>query len=883
MFPQCNLQLEGIYQRSNCRGKKGPTGPTGASLTGPTGPTGESFTGPTGASGPTGESFTGPTGTTEVPVNQTIFVDPQYGNDITGSREDLMLPFQTITAALNAAIQGDLIQVRNGQYNEGNLILKNQVNFFFEEGSQITFVGTNPGDSVFVGSLASLDVDVEGYLNVVTQNACVLNLTSSVAEIVFECENLTTTGTEPMFKNYSAVGNILFKSNTIEMTSGGTTFDLANNTSTNIKVDVSMINLDNTRFLSVQSTALDGTFMLETKEMVALNIASVFAIQADQFNLYTKGNSILTQNSDYIFNVQPPTTPGQILIDFIKIKIEDGGFVAGSSLQPRTVTPNIVGFVQDLEISQRPTLAPIALVQMTCKLNITTCLQDRVAGVGTAAFITSTDSLLTIAIDSFTYISPRSNTGTLFVMNGGQLEASIDFMEWDSTIVDCLAASTIDCLFGIVNSTLNESIELFLVNGPCRLDIVKWTISVTNLVALPVTDGLITLFGENVDATLHINQVVSNADKIDFFKQSATVESDCIFGTIMSNSSLSGNMFNIEGLAHIKANALIYNNSSNLMFLTTSANVTINFDRITSNNITATDFLVNNATLKGYIGHLEHSNGVYIFNLSTAVVDIVFGKFTFFGSGAIGGLIQSFNSIMSFRGNSVEMNQGSYMIDTQGSSNLIFDVGLLKCFDLSNAAGVFTADDTTVSYITIQNLVAQSGLVDNLFVTIGDSLLNVDINECFVACSNVFQIGGNSTFRANIHHILNAGNLTTTQGTILTITTLTSVWFIVTEAVSSIDNVIEIGLPSQSLGNITLQGYMRTDLTNGSVIFFTTANNPAVIRLLSSTLVANGAGATSISHPSGVTFVSEPSIANKNVFNVNFVPVGLFYIDAGVN
>src|SRR5690349_1628804 len=92
-------------------GNQGPPGPTGArgstGFTGSTGPANNpGSTGPTGPTGPASNpGSTGPTGANgpQFLVNNTVFVDAQFGNDATGVIQSPAQPFQTINAAITAA------------------------------------------------------------------------------------------------------------------------------------------------------------------------------------------------------------------------------------------------------------------------------------------------------------------------------------------------------------------------------------------------------------------------------------------------------------------------------------------------------------------------------------------------------------------------------------------------------------------------------------------------------------------------------------------------------------------------------------------------------------------------------------------------------------
>ena len=80
--------------------------------------------GPAGPAGPAGPSFL---------VNDTVFVDPTFGNDTTAKVESPAFPYKTITAAITAAAARATataswqVQIRPGTYTE-NIVLQNYVN-----------------------------------------------------------------------------------------------------------------------------------------------------------------------------------------------------------------------------------------------------------------------------------------------------------------------------------------------------------------------------------------------------------------------------------------------------------------------------------------------------------------------------------------------------------------------------------------------------------------------------------------------------------------------------------------------------------------------------------------------------------------------------------
>ena len=106
-------------------------------------------------------------GISAVNIGSTIYVDATYGDDATAEVDDLTKPFETLTAARNAANSGDVVFVQPGvftydntnttgnQYN-GNMdtlvnLWKNGVTYYFAEGSKIVFANqTNTGQDMYL-------------------------------------------------------------------------------------------------------------------------------------------------------------------------------------------------------------------------------------------------------------------------------------------------------------------------------------------------------------------------------------------------------------------------------------------------------------------------------------------------------------------------------------------------------------------------------------------------------------------------------------------------------------------------------------------------------------------------------------------------------------
>ena len=163
-------------------GPTGPTGPSGATGgTGPTGPTGPSgATGGTGPTGPTGATgSTGASGPNALFWNDTLFVDLQFGNDVTGFPENEALPYQTLLAAAidAAAFAGAtgraLVYVKPGSYAATGNLARDRVDWFFTRDAIVTstdgsiydaslpMIFAVRGNGIFIGDVVTVGAGSE--------------------------------------------------------------------------------------------------------------------------------------------------------------------------------------------------------------------------------------------------------------------------------------------------------------------------------------------------------------------------------------------------------------------------------------------------------------------------------------------------------------------------------------------------------------------------------------------------------------------------------------------------------------------------------------------------------------------------------------------------
>ena len=189
-------------------GSTGPTGMIGATgivgATGSTGPTGmvgaTGNTGPTGMIGATGN--TGPTGMIGATggvinyfINQTVFVDAVYGNDVTAVPNDPTHPYQTFDAAFGYVNNGTFttynIHVRPGSYTTaGNTVYNNtNIYIYFEQGTTFSSLpgSTNPMFTLYANTQSSLMYPVfsiDGYANINVIDSALISATPDTTSSV---------------------------------------------------------------------------------------------------------------------------------------------------------------------------------------------------------------------------------------------------------------------------------------------------------------------------------------------------------------------------------------------------------------------------------------------------------------------------------------------------------------------------------------------------------------------------------------------------------------------------------------------------------------------------------------------------------------------------
>lgn len=134
-----------------------------------------------------------------IKINNTLFVDEQYGSDQVAERENETKPWKTIQAALNSPTlePGDTIYVQPGNYNVPTLVVTSNINFYFTKG---TIINSTNGPIFTFNNVTSV---VRGY-GVFISDGGLLPANGGIVQsidsnIIFEGETATVIGASIAF------------------------------------------------------------------------------------------------------------------------------------------------------------------------------------------------------------------------------------------------------------------------------------------------------------------------------------------------------------------------------------------------------------------------------------------------------------------------------------------------------------------------------------------------------------------------------------------------------------------------------------------------------------------------------------------------------------
>lgn len=131
-------------------------------------------------------------GITSIPVGNTLYVDVDFGDDATALPNRFDKPYLTISAAVTAASSGDLINIHAGSYTISSNIAKDGVNFYAEEGVNLTCLTTPFNyDTTIGGTTATVPSYFMGYAKILfCSTPLIITRTNPLVNFTCELDNV---------------------------------------------------------------------------------------------------------------------------------------------------------------------------------------------------------------------------------------------------------------------------------------------------------------------------------------------------------------------------------------------------------------------------------------------------------------------------------------------------------------------------------------------------------------------------------------------------------------------------------------------------------------------------------------------------------------------
>ena len=911
----------GVRGAQGTPGDDGVTGPTGPA--GPTGPTGE--TGATGVTGDTGP--TGDTGDFIVPINNTVFVDELYGLDATGERENLVQPFQTINAAFGVALPGDTVYVQPGAYSlAASLILTDTVNFYFTEGSALTF----GGDIFQIAAGTTGTSEIVGY-GEFTSGSNIIQI-SGGAEIIFEAEIangrriLALDGnTAPVTVNMDVVSLI-----STSVVTGDPMFALTptnnvllNVISDTITSDYAVLDIngatteDVTTIVNIQAKDINGG-----GTSVDIPEASLFSNVLQNTNVVVNSSTVTHNGTAHMIFVNNTDTDtgatGSVFVLNSHSITSDNGFVNASStiasggLELRPYVSVKSHIATGGVISPPP--YGFAFARAIGNIEISTLELNNLPG-----FILTDSAIVNTTFDTYTDSGSGVVNQTLSV-----LDSNLKFAAKTATITNPLllieGASEVIIDAGTVENIVGdyEVITTASLAGKYILNIENCTISDPD----PRTTNIV--IHDSGDGYYNIKQLLINAGGSSFISGASTgVARSKLFFDIdrVRDTDVNPAPAIFMALNSLDASVRI----RDLTLFTTAvafsqsgdANVTINIlnFNLSSDLAPTIGFSLEDASnLYGNLANTE-VNGVVIGTTGAASgeVDLTFNSMATSATGADTYLLNLGSDGLasgdySFVGNHVEVGLANHGIFTGGSSNFSLQVGDIHGTGSSEAGtseSVLQLTSTGVNkvkYLTLTvdgvqdiaailstgpdvNVEGLTTLVDNTFIYVqGDaSFFHGKFGKATNTEDALIIVGTSAPDPVTNPSFYGTFSDVQTVDQAITINTTGSVWYYSDTSISSANSVVVISNKIALLSDYTVGGYMSAAV--GSAVIFIDNTASGNLRLLSSILVNTAPDFSIAALIPTITVITQPTIAtNAHNGNVVTLPIDpqVFVVDAGV-
>ena len=390
-------------------------------------------------------------------VNRTVFVDQKFGTAL-GIRETESKPFQTLSQGLAAALPGDTIYVRPGVYNDGNLVLIDNVNWYFEEGAIVQSIAP-----IFLDLSGSVTSSISGW-GIFKSNSSILSIVNG-SKINFQANLIELSGSA-----LSPVAAISITSSSIS----------------NINIDVNEIHSAN-----ANAVRINGPSNINLTSDFVTGLSTLIAIDTNangygNFNIKYIENSSSISSSPLIYNNS---------ISF-KFDLQNSVFisdVATHAIQIQPSTP-IMENLTNISINLMRVTNGVLFVKGSPTSNLMQDAPKVNIEIKTLANIMSSESIIEPIHLEYGVINFKSS---LVIHVGNPLVTFINspnFVQLDINIDEALSVTS--DWFNFTNSDTNSS--NIVINGH----------------SIFLINGSFLTINSNINANINFNQIRANVTAV---------------------------------------------------------------------------------------------------------------------------------------------------------------------------------------------------------------------------------------------------------------------------------------------------------------------------------------------------------------------------------
>lgn len=703
--------------------------------------------------------------------NNTLFVDAQFGNDVSGTRERRDLPYQTIAGALADAILGDQIHIFPGNYVETNTI-PFSLSIHAEDGVTLSAAGAQ----IFtIGAAQPFSMTGKAVMNVSSgKTGFVLNANSNIP--IVQLKQMFINNGIGFNISGNFVANLTTDIDELNIT-GGTYVQSATVIATNLSI-VSRVRQTNINGVIYNGNGVLGDFSFDSDYINSINNGQMVVFSGTTGRIFLNGKSldfggsIAAQNVRY-FNIEDTTTTSAKSEVFFSARFDNIFVSAGCPfLIVQSNKPNGLNGMYPVGqiVSHQAIYQPAGFNgTMFTGTNGDIILRSHDLSVGLSSNNTGFFVKGSLTIDCSGTFLQTNTTNIMDMMNADQLYLRANDMYLSGPITSAngnILADTLAC----------DSLCQFV--GMINIDakVSSFTNSSTGISVNPGSGGRVNITGQSITFT------ASNGS------------SPCI-------NALSSKVF-------IKAASLVFvntANSSTLVSLSGVSHASINADHIENMSVSATQSNVDISCLE-YVWTPAGGSNVGLRCTANSTATFTGGLISLIGSP---NWVSNSNSVVMVRASKLVVSSTGTVFAPTGSgvvpTDLVLDIEQVQLSPSS--PGLKFVDNVQSNVIgTFGELSATNNNVSNIFTSSGVANTKVEIGYSEIPCplyacttgSSVIHCQKCITFSNNplisiagngVNEI--SGNYTTTTGSnAVLLTSLTQVTTIGPSKLYSLTNSI---------------------------------------------------------------------------------------------